>query len=178
MNVALIGYRGTGKSTVAQLLALDLSWDWVDADVEIELRAGRSIAAIFAESGEDAFRDLETAVLAELVDRPRIVIAAGGGAVLRAENREHLRRVSHVVWLTADAETIAARVSADASTHQRRPNLTTVGGLEEIERLLTVREPLYRECATLSVDTAQRSPAAVAAEIRDHLLAQDAEGRS
>ena len=74
MNVVLIGYRGTGKTTVARPLSLRLGWDWVDADVEIEIRAGRSIAAIFADLGEPAFRDLESAVLADLVERPNLVV--------------------------------------------------------------------------------------------------------
>src|SRR6266446_280163 len=132
MNVALIGYRGTGKSEVAQQLALRLAWDWVDADVEVELKAGKSIAAIFADEGEPTFRDLEAAVLTELVQRDRAVLALGGGIVLRTANRELLRQVGTVVWLTAEPETIARRLAADAATASRRPNLTTVGGLEEI----------------------------------------------
>ena len=101
MNLVLIGYRGTGKTTVAQQLARRLGWDWVDSDVEVELRAGTSIATIFAERGEPVFRDLETAVLKELVERERVVIAAGGGAVVRPENRLLLKKADLVVWLTA-----------------------------------------------------------------------------
>jgi shikimate kinase len=165
MNVALIGYRGTGKSTVARRLALDLGWDWIDADVEIELRAGKSIATIFAEEGEPRFRDLESDALADLVTRERTVIAAGGGAVLRAENRRHLARCRHVVWLRASPETILRRVAADSTTAGRRPQLTTAGGEVEVLRLLEVREPLYHECAQLEVDTEQKTPAEIAGEI-------------
>ena len=82
MFIALIGYRGSGKTAVAQLAALKLGWDWVDADVEIELRAAKSIAAIFADAGEPAFRDLEQAVLGELLQRDKCVMALGGGVVL------------------------------------------------------------------------------------------------
>ena len=85
MFLALVGYRGSGKSAVAQLAALRLGWDWVDADVEIELRAGKSIAAIFAEDGEAAFRDLETDVLCELIRRDRTILALGGGVLLRTK---------------------------------------------------------------------------------------------
>ena len=80
MNLTLIGYRATGKTTLARLLAERLGWDWIDADVEIERVAGKTIARIFAEDGEPAFRDIEAGVIAELAGRPNLVIAAGGGA--------------------------------------------------------------------------------------------------
>jgi len=169
MNVVLIGYRGTGKTTVAQLLGLALGWNWIDADVEIEMRAGRSIAAIFAEQGEPAFRDLESAVIAELVERERILIAAGGGVVARPENRQAIRQASHVVWLTATVQSLVERIAADATTAARRPSLTSLGAESEIRRLLAEREPWYRECATLTVDTTDRTPAEIAAEIIDRL---------
>jgi shikimate kinase len=169
MNVVLIGYRGTGKTTVAQQLGLSLGWDWIDADVEIEMRAGRSIAAIFAEQGEPAFRDLESTVIAELVERQQVVIAAGGGVVARAENRQAIRRASQVVWLTATVESLVERIAADATTAARRPSLTSLGGESEIRRLLVEREPWYRECATLTIDTTDRAPAEIAAEIIERL---------
>ena len=157
MNVVLIGYRGTGKSTVAQRLALRWGWDWCDSDVEIELRAGRSIAAIFADSGEPAFRDQETEVLRQLVQRPNLVIAAGGGIVLRAENRQLLATATAVVWLTASVATIAARVAEDPTTASRRPNLLA-GGEDEIRQILEQRTPLYRASALIEVDTEGRTP--------------------
>ena len=157
MNLLLIGYRGTGKSTVARLVAERLGWQWLDADVELERRAGKSIAAIFAHDGEPAFRELESQVLAELVQLDWHALALGGGVVLRPENRELIKRAGAVLWLTADAETILARVNADVTTAARRPNLTAQGGLDEIRQLLVEREPLYRECATIAVDTVGRS---------------------
>ena len=166
MNIALIGYRGTGKSEVARQLALRLGWDWVDADVEVELKAGKSIAAIFAEDGEPAFRDREETVLAELVQRDRAVLALGGGVVVRPANLTLLRQVTKVVWLTAEPETIARRLAADAATASRRPNLTAAGGLEEIRRLVAERTPLYRELGDYEIDTENKSPAEVAAEIQ------------
>jgi shikimate kinase len=165
MNVALIGYRGTGKSTVARHLALELGWVWVDADVEIELRAGKSIAAIFADDGEVRFRDLEADVLTGLVVRPRTVIAAGGGVVLREENRRQLGRCGYVVWLRASPATILRRVENDATSAGRRPQLTTAGGDAEVVRLLAQREPLYRQCAQLEIDTEDKRPADSAGEI-------------
>ena len=163
--VALIGYRGTGKTTVAQQLALRSGYDWVDADVEVELRAGKSIAAIFADEGEDAFRDIEAAVVAELCGRERVVIALGGGAILRAESREAIAKCQAVVWLQASVETISERIDGDESTAARRPNLTNAPRRREIEQVLAERTPIYRGCATLEVDTDGKAPAEIAGEI-------------
>jgi shikimate kinase len=170
MLIALIGYRGSGKTEVARLVALRLGWDWVDADVEIELRAGKSIAAIFADDGEDKFRDLESAVLEDLLKRDRAVLALGGGVVLREENQqkllqEQMLKRGRVVWLKAPPKTLWARIQADATTAARRPNLTATGGVEEIKRLLKIRSPLYRECADVEIDTAGKPAASVAEEI-------------
>lgn len=166
MNVVLTGYRGTGKSTVGRLVAAQLGLRFVDADEELERRAGRTIAEIFAGGGESEFRDLEASVVADLLAEDGLVVALGGGAVLRPENRQQLR-ASHnrVVWLKAEAATLHQRIDADASTSQRRPNLTVGGGLEEVERLLSLREPLYHECAEFAVDTESKPPEQVAAEI-------------
>jgi shikimate kinase len=163
-RIRLIGYRGTGKSAVAQALALRLGWDWIDADVELELRAGKSIAAIFADEGESAFRELESAILCELADRERVVLATGGGIVLQAENREILCNGALVVWLKARPETIFRRVANDWNTVSRRPNLTT-GGLEEIRELLEQRAPFYHECAHFEIDTDEKSISEVVAKI-------------
>ncbi len=164
-TIALIGYRGTGKTTVAQLLAQQLGLEWVDADVEVERRAGRSIATIFADAGEAAFRDLEADVVRQLCQRHNTVLAFGGGAVLRQQNRHHLTTCQAVVWLQASAATIAQRIAGDPTSTQRRPNLTNQGGRQEIEQLLAIREPIYASCATLTVDTNQRGPAEIAHEI-------------
>lgn len=169
MNLVLIGYRGTGKTTVAQELSRRLGWAWVDADVELEARAGRTIAQIFATDGEPVFRDLETQVLADLVQRERTVIAAGGGAILREENRRALRSGGKVVWLTASIATILDRVQGDCTTAERRPQLTTAGGEAEVRQLLAKREPLYRATADVSVPTDGRSPGEIAAEIVQQL---------
>jgi shikimate kinase len=165
VNIALIGYRGTGKTTVARLLAESLACDWIDSDDEIERTASKSIAEIFAGDGEPHFRDLETAALRRLCQQDNTVLALGGGAVIRRENREILSAVGHVVWLEADVDTIFHRVAADATTAARRPNLTIGGGREEIAQLLADRTPVYRECATLAVDTLDKSPQQVAREI-------------
>ncbi|MCC6419541.1 MAG: shikimate kinase [Gemmataceae bacterium] len=162
--IFLVGYRGTGKSTVARLLAERLGWDWVDADAVLEERYGQTIRQIFAAEGETGFRDKEDAVLEDLSRGQRRVIATGGGVILRETNRQRLRAAGRVVWLVADARTIWERLQRDPTTGERRPALT-VGGLAEVEQLLQVREPLYRACADLVVDTVGRSPAEVVAAI-------------
>jgi shikimate kinase len=169
MNLTLIGYRATGKTTLARLLAERLGWEWIDADVEIERRAGKSIARIFDEDGEGVFRDLEAQVIADLCRRERLVLAAGGGAPLRAESRQTMRANGKVVWLKARPETILARMSGDPTTAGRRPNLTERGPLEEIIQLLEQREPIYRESAHLQADTEGKTPEQLVAEILDRL---------
>ena len=110
----MIGYRGTGKSTVGRILADRLNRTFLDADLEIEARAGRSISAIFTEEGEPVFRDWEERTLAELTRAiPTAVIATGGGAVLREANRRRLRDFGFVVWLTAEPAELARRLEAD-----------------------------------------------------------------
>jgi shikimate kinase len=160
----LIGYRCTGKSTVGRLLAGRLGRPFLDTDDLVEARAGCSIAELFARSGEAAFRDLEEAALADACYPPGGVVATGGGVVLREANRRRLRESGFVAWLTADAETISARLAGDPASAGRRPALT-VGGRAEVEALARQRELLYRECAHLAVETAGQSPEAVASAI-------------
>ena len=163
-SVFLIGPRGSGKTTVARLLAGRLGWDWLDADDVLEARHGKSVAAVFAEEGEAGFREKEAAVLAELCGRRRCIVATGGGVVVREANRALLRASGCVVWLTADAETLWCRLEGDDRGRERRPVLT-VGGRAEVEEVLRLREPWYRECAHLTVRTEGRPPEAVAEEI-------------
>ena len=169
MRIILIGYRATGKTTLAKLLAQRLGCDWIDADVEIERLAGKSIARIFAEDGEPAFRDIEARVIADLCERDRLVLAAGGGAPLREESRRKMRASGTVVWLDASPQTVQARMAADATTAGRRPDLTDKGGLEEIIQLMSGREQIYRESAHLQVDTEGKTPEQIGDEIIAHL---------
>ena len=173
MNIYLIGYRGTGKTTVARLLAARLGWRAVDADERLEQLAGRSISEIFAADGELAFRDLESTVLDQLALQEHFVVSLGGGVVLRERNRKVLRG-GRVVWLRAPAAELWERISRDPSTGGRRPNLTARGGVEEVEQLLGEREPLYRQCANLTVETAGVTPAEVADQIATWYSGEDA----
>ena len=161
-NLYLVGYRATGKTTVAKYLGEYLDRDVVDADDLVEQRAGMSIKEIFSAHGEEHFRGLETAVLEELVRLSTTIVALGGGAVLRPGNRLQLQATGRTIWLRATAETIHQRIGGDPLTVARRPNLTNAGGLEEIRDLLSAREAVYRECADFEVDTEDRSPEAVA----------------
>jgi shikimate kinase len=159
--IFLTGPRGSGKTTVARLLAGRLGWGWADADDVLERRAGASVRALFAAEGEAGFRGREAAVLRELCGLRRHVIATGGGAVLREDNRALLRASGWVVWLTADADTLWERVRQDAGSAGRRPDLLR-GGREEVAEIFRAREPLYRCCADVIVPTAGRTPAEVA----------------
>ena len=157
MVLTLIGYRATGKTSLARSLAAALGWDAIDADVEIERRAGKSIKQIFEEDGEPVFRDIEASVIADLCQRDKLVIASGGGAPMREASREAMRRAGTVVWLRATPETILARMTGDVTTTERRPDLTDRGGLQEIVDLLELRDPIYRETADFEVDTEHKS---------------------
>jgi shikimate kinase len=165
-RVFLVGPRGSGKTTVARLLAAELGWAWVDADVLLEARAGLSIRDIFAAEGEAGFRRREADMLAELCALESHVIATGGGVVLRAENRALLKRSGVVVWLTGDIDTLWGRITADATTAARRPTLT-VGGRAEVAELVAAREPLYRECADVVIDTTGRSPGEIVEAVKE-----------
>ena len=164
-RVALVGLRCTGKTTVGRLLAARLGWDAVDSDDVVEANAGKSVARIFADDGEARFRVGEADAIRQLCGRERIVIATGGGAILRPETRTLLQQSCYVVWLTASPDAIAKRMTADPETLARRPSLTGQGVVEEVAAVLAVREPLYREVAHLVVDTDERRPDEIAAEI-------------
>lgn len=165
MPVFLIGYRGTGKTTVGRCLAARLGCRAVDADEWLEHKAGRSIAEIFATGGEAAFRDLESEVVVELAGLDRAVVSLGGGAVMREQNRRAIVGRGKTVWLRANLDTIVARISADSTTAERRPNLTAAGGYDEVAALLASRSPVYRECADLAVDTEGKTPEQIADEV-------------
>lgn len=170
MVITLIGYRGCGKSSVAPRLAKRLGWDWADCDHEIEKRCGVSIREIFQHEGEAGFRSRESEVLEDLLSRPQLVLASGGGAILAKCNRQKMRAAGPVVWLNASVETLAGRLSVDGHSNQNRPSLTGKPIHEEIAEVLTVREPLYRETATLIMDVENTRPDNVAKRIQEALM--------
>lgn len=177
-QVTLIGYRGTGKSTVAALVAARLGCDWIDADTVLESRLGTTIAAVIRDRGEPAFRAAEAEILADLLGSFRGVLATGGGVVLRTENRTLLRESGRpLVWLTAPADVIRGRLAADPTTRDRRPALTAGDPLAEVEAALAARLPLYMECADVAFDTGTEPPVVIADRIVHWLAAHGRDSR-
>lgn len=168
-GVALVGYRGTGKSTVGRLLAERLGLPFVDADAALERRFGQTIRDTFATLGEPVFRDREAQVLEELAAGPPAVIATGGGAILRESNRQALRSFGLVVWLSARPEVLAERLRTDPASVSGRPALTASGTIEEIAEVLAYRTPLYAAAADVEVSTEGRTPEAVVEAVLDVL---------
>jgi len=165
MNIFLIGYRCTGKTTVGRELAKRLGMEFIDADDYLVGKAGKSIKQMFAEDGEQAFRDLEQKCLAELAARDGLVVAAGGGAVLRQANTDCMRKAGKVILLEADADTIYARLTGDPKTDAQRPSLTRKSQYDEIVHLLEYRKPYYDAAAEFVFDSSRLTPRQIVDEI-------------
>lgn len=158
MILVLIGYRGTGKSLVGNLLAGRLKMRCIAMDAEVEKKAGMPISEIVEKKGWPAFRDLESEVLQALIALDDIIIDTGGGVVERPENIELLRKNSCVVWLKAGIETIVPRISSGS----HRPALTDGKSFtEEVAEVLARREPIYQAAAQFEVDTDRLTPEGV-----------------
>jgi len=164
-HVALVGLSGSGKSTVAPLLAQKWGIGLIDIDDQVVATEGRSVSEIFAEDGEDAFRDAESLALNSALNGSPVVIATGGGIVLRPQNRAALSAGSKVVWLVAQIPQLADRLSA---SHEVRP-LLSVGTAERLGEMAQQRNSLYAEIADLTVDVTDRSPSEVV-EVIDRSL--------
>ncbi len=152
-NIFLVGLMGAGKSTIGKRLAESMGKVFLDSDHEIEDRTGVSIPTIFDIEGEAGFRDRESAIIDELTNKKGIVLATGGGAVLRSENRKVLAARGLVIYLNASVEQLFQRTRMD----RNRPLLQTGDPKQKLQDLLTQRDPLYREIADLVVDTDDRS---------------------
>lgn len=154
-SVFLVGLPGSGKSTVGRQLARRLGLPFVDSDHVIEQRIGSSIRAFFDREGEAAFRDLEAQVIDEVTAGPLAVIATGGGAVLRPENRVHLHERGRVVYLRSTPEDLFRRLRHD----RHRPLLQVADPLARLKDLHAQRHPLYAETAHFAIDTGRPSVA-------------------
>jgi shikimate kinase len=152
---------GSGKSTIGRLLSNELHQEFVDSDKAIEERAGADIPWIFDVEGEAGFRNREQTVIDLLTQRDRIVLATGGGAILRPENRQHLKSRGFVVYLQTSVEQQLERTARD----RNRPLLQSDDPRGVLTKLMAERDPLYRECCDLIVKTDRRHPRSVVAEI-------------
>lgn len=153
-NIALVGFMGSGKSTVGQALSKKIGYLFIDLDGRIEEKTGRPIPEIFKEDGEDTFRRVEAVVLKDALAAKKAVISCGGGVVLREENRDALKQKAIVVYLKTEPDELFARVGATGSM---RPLLNVEDPRAEIKRLVKEREPLYQGVADAIVSTTGRS---------------------
>ncbi len=156
---------GAGKSTIGRQLAEALGYEFLDSDHEIQRRTGVDIPTIFEYEGEDGFRKRERQVVEELAQREDVVLATGGGVVLRAENRQQLASRGFVIYLHCSPEQQYARTSRD----RNRPLLDTEDPLQRLRDLMAEREPIYRQVADLVVSTERRGTSSVVKEIRRRL---------
>lgn len=158
---------GAGKSTIGRLLAKELRLSFKDSDKEIEQRTGANIPWIFDVEGEAGFREREQAVIGELCELDGVVLATGGGAVLRPENRLALRAGGRVVYLHTSVDQQLDRTSRD----RNRPLLRTANPGKVLADLMRIRDPLYREIADVIIETDERPPRMVVQEILERLEA-------
>lgn len=166
MHIYLIGYRGSGKSTVGRLLAMRLGRAFVDTDDEIEAASNMSIREIFERDGEPGFRDREQRAIELVTARTTpTIVALGGGAVLREANQQLISSSGYCVWMKGSAEHLYQRISGDNSTSQRRPNLSSHGGFDEVVEILAKREPVYDRLSRKTVVTDGKTPDEIVAEI-------------
>src|SRR5689334_15461076 len=172
-NIFLVGMMGAGKTTLGKALARRLHREFIDTDKVLVERTGVSVTTIFEIEGEEGFRRRESAVLAELAQRPGCVIATGGGAVLSQENRRLMRESGTVVYLRARLDSLWERTRQDTS----RPLLRTPDPRATLAELLEKRDPLYREAAHITVDTGFQSAATLVSRVVT-ALAEHSPGRA
>lgn len=164
-NLILIGPMGAGKTSVGRALANRLQRTFYDSDREIEERCGVDIPTIFEFEGEEGFRDRESRIIKQLTAESDIVLATGGGAVLRKENRQHLASRGHVILLSVELKEQIRRVSRD----NKRPLLANSDPETRLQQLWEARGPLYRSVADIEVATDSRRMLHVVNRILKHL---------
>ena len=160
MSVGLIGYRGSGKTTIGKRLADRLWQPFIDTDDLVIKKAGKTIKEIFEQEGEQRFRDLETEVVREVCTQPETVIAFGGGALDRDENREAIKQAGlRLVYFKCEPAELLKRIQNDPQTAENRPALSNLGGsIEEIESVLARREPIWRSIAGAELEVTYLTP--------------------
>jgi shikimate kinase len=148
-NFVLVGFMGCGKSTVGRRLASLTGHRFLDSDELIVQAEKKTIPQIFAEKGEEGFREIEQKVIADLVGVAGVVLSTGGGAILRESNRETLRKIGIIIWLDADPDVLFER----ATRSNRRPLLQTENPRDTYDQLLAARRPIYEAAADLRFDS-------------------------
>lgn len=166
--IILIGMMGAGKTTIGRALARELKMDFLDLDHEIVRRCGVAIPTIFDIEGEEGFRRRETSVLAEVVEQKHLVLATGGGAVMREENRALLQK-GRIIYLKADIDELFARVSKDTN----RPLLQTENPKEKLRQLLELRAPIYSQLADVTVETGSGAIVMTVRKLKDALKVKE-----
>lgn len=164
-NIFFVGPMGAGKTTVGRAFSAQVNKDFFDTDQEIEKRSGARIPWIFDVEGESGFRDRESAVIEDLTQLEGVVLATGGGVVLRAENRHCLSSRGLVVYLKASIDDLLIRTSRDT----RRPLLQTPDRRKVLTEIMAIRAPLYEEIADITVVTGRNSIKEVVAEVLDQI---------
>lgn len=167
MNIYLVGFMGTGKTTVGRLLAAQKKWNFIDLDELIELKEQRRIVDIFAKEGEPYFRKVEKKFLKQVSTQKKFVVACGGGIVLDKDNIKLMKKTGALICLCANCEEILRRISS--SNH--RPILNVAKPKERIELLLKMRAPYYMQ-ADKTIDTSRLSVKQVVAKISKILAAK------
>ncbi len=168
MHLYLIGYRGSGKSTVGRVLAKRLGRPYFDTDDLVESESGLTIKDIFASHGEVWFRDLEAKIVANLsLNEQPTVVSLGGGAVLRDSTQGILKSTGVCIWLSASADYLFQRIQSDQSTQSRRPNLSQIGGFAEVADVLAKRTPIYQRMSDITVSVEGKTPDEISDEISD-----------
>ena len=176
MHLYLIGYRGSGKSTIGRVLAKRLARPIVDSDDLVESECGMTIKEIFTSKGEVWFRDLEANIIAEVSAREEpTIVSLGGGAVLRESTQKTLKATGKCVWLSASAEHLFQRIQSDQTTQSRRPNLSQNGGFAEVADILSKRTPLYKSLSDITVAVEGKTPDEICDEIADCINSANAE---
>jgi shikimate kinase len=158
MNIYLIGYRCTGKTTIGKILADRLHHDFLDMDQAVEQQTGSTISDLVQTHGWDYFRQIERKALLKTHELKNTVVSTGGGIVTDPENLDFLTTAGYTVWLDADIRTILSRLKSDPVTLSLRPSLTGKNLIDETEEVLNMRRPLYAKAAHLKIETGLHTP--------------------
>jgi len=165
-NIILVGLMGAGKSTIGRKLATLMNKEFYDSDRVIEERTGVDIATIFEIEGEQGFRDREEQVIAELCQKENIILATGGGVILRENNRKIMAQSGHVVYLKTTAELLYSRIRYDKT----RPLMQTSSPINTLRKLLKDREPFYLEIADTIMPTGKQKVVVIVKRIHESIL--------